>query len=149
MSNQENLTPAQQELESALAALQPGSSVINRDLLLFRAGRKSVRRHNRLWQTLTGTLAVMLAISLGYRPAPPSITSQFASQKTTPLTLQSSGFEKMTFTPDKSNWDDGSYFKLRKKVLEEGLDVLPRSESSTGSEIIDNPASLLKELLSS
>jgi len=70
MQNHEGLTPTERELAAALAGLKPAGTSLNRDQVMFAAGRASTRRNNRLWQSLASLLAVVLLISLVSRPKP-------------------------------------------------------------------------------
>lgn len=68
MQNQEGLTPAERELETVLAGLKPHVAAMNRDRLMFQAGRASARQGQRLWQGLACSLAIILLASILVRP---------------------------------------------------------------------------------
>ena len=59
MYNEENLTPAEQELESVLGQLKPIANTLNRDVLMFNAGRATVGK-KLPWQMFSGVLIVLL-----------------------------------------------------------------------------------------
>ena len=67
MQNEENLSPAERELESALGQLKPVSNTLNRDVLMFNAGRATAGR-KQPWQMLSGVLTVLLLCSVLVRP---------------------------------------------------------------------------------
>jgi len=62
MYNEENLTPAEQELESVLGQLKPIANTLNRDELMFNAGRATAGK-KLPWQMLSGALIVLLLCS--------------------------------------------------------------------------------------
>lgn len=68
MRNDEVMTPSERELEAALSGLRPVRSAIDRDRVMFCAGRASVRRSTRLWQGLSSALMVLLLASVLTRP---------------------------------------------------------------------------------
>ncbi len=55
MYDEKKLTPAQQELESALCQIRPDQDALNHELFMFRAGRASAGT-KRPWQMLSGVL---------------------------------------------------------------------------------------------
>ena len=63
MHKEEGLTPAEQTLESALGELKPAANTLNRDELMFNAGRAAAGR-GRPWQMLSGALMVLLLCSV-------------------------------------------------------------------------------------
>jgi hypothetical protein len=70
MSNEYELNPADRELERALGGLKPVSQRLERDRLMFRAGRASVERKQVAWPALSGVLVLMLAVSWAVRLQP-------------------------------------------------------------------------------
>src|SRR5688500_18394876 len=55
MSDEGNLNAAERELEAALGALRPSPAAVDRDSLMFEAGRRSVGGRRPLaWQVLSG-----------------------------------------------------------------------------------------------
>ena len=58
------------EVESALRGLRPAASAIDREALMYRAGRASARRGLRLWQGATALLAVVIVVGLVTLRAP-------------------------------------------------------------------------------
>lgn len=64
-------------LEATLTALTPDSGQLNRDRLLFLAGRASAARRHWLWPATTATLAILSAyLGLGWalQPVPQSVS---------------------------------------------------------------------------
>lgn len=128
------LSDAQRELETTLAALRPAAPAINRDALMFAAGRASAvpRRSVHVWQAATAVLAAGLCVSLLLRPtpverivvvAPPQETAQpLAHTPPTvtpphdPVTPAAARLEPLP--PD-------AYLPLRNAVLSRGIDALP------------------------
>jgi hypothetical protein len=62
MSEQDGLSPADRELESALQTLAPAAARLDAVTAAFEAGRRSSRRQVRLWQSAA---AAMLLVSAG------------------------------------------------------------------------------------
>lgn len=123
MQNQEGLTPAERELETVLAGLKPHVAAMNRDRLMFQAGRASARRGQRLWQGLACSLAIILLASILVRPKPAVVEA--------PPTLVANNVETAT-VPCLERPDDErlealrQYVRTRRRVLERGVDVLAR-----------------------
>ncbi len=71
----EPIDPGLNEVAAALAGLRPSAPAIDRDRLLFNAGRASAPRP-WFWRTTTAagaTAAAVLAAVLIFRPAPPPV----------------------------------------------------------------------------
>ncbi len=69
----ENATPRGDDLETALAALQPRPPEIDRDRLMFQAGLAAAAARCRRWQWSTGLMtaaSLLLAAALVVRPGP-------------------------------------------------------------------------------
>jgi len=147
MQNQEGLTPAERELETVLAGLKPHVAAMNRDRLMFEAGRASAGRGNRLWQGLTASLAVTLLVSVLIRPKPAVIE--------TPGTLVADNVQSITtpqFEPVEQERLKAfrQYVQTRRTVLERGVEAL--RSSSTHRDARDEPLMTrqsVKEFLSS
>ena len=67
MHKEEDLTPAERELESALGRLKPAASTLDRDELMFNAGRLAAGRA-RPWQIFSVVLMALLLCSVLIRP---------------------------------------------------------------------------------
>jgi hypothetical protein len=143
MYEEENLTPAEQALESALGQLKPVTNRMDRDKLMFNAGRASVSR-KRPWQLLSGTLTVLLLCSVLIRPnlnnsAVPStrIQNQFQTAQTQ---YQPSQIE---------SHDSLSYPQLRDNIIRYGLNALPSQQTPRSNEPASNQKQWLDSMLSS
>lgn len=125
------------ELETALARLTPSGGGLDRDALLFRAGKASARQRRWPWQAATGALA-LLAASLGavlvLRPQPERVreivvvhvpvqapvADQPPESPRDPRPGPSAVFEEPTSAPT-------DYLRLRQQVVRWGPDVLPHT----------------------
>ena len=145
MQHEENLSPAEKALESALGQLKPASNTLNRDELMFNAGRVSAGRKGP-WQMLSGLLSVLLLGSVLMRPGwdgaggspSPSQPASFEVVRAVdyPVHVESSGSLE--------------YVTLRQKVIEGGLDSLPlRQGPRWGNERPMSRRQLLDSMLSS
>jgi len=125
MNDKNQLSPAQRELEQALSGLQPMGTSIDRDRLMFLAGRRSVRR-GYFWPGLTTVFAAAFVVSLAMQL--PSGHIQYAKHpglEGKPITLtvsESIAGDRETRSPSSSR---PNYLDLRDKVLARGLDALP------------------------
>lgn len=61
MPNEERLSPADRELEAALASLRPVAPDIHPMQMMFEAGRASARTGRRVWQGLAAALRLSSA----------------------------------------------------------------------------------------
>jgi len=124
------------ELESALAALQPARAPQARDMLFFRAGRTQARRRALVWPGVSAVLLACLIVSLAlrpaavrpserivYLPAPAQAVQPGVPIKLEPLSPQDAELARR----------QGAYFKLRKALLEKGLDALPAASATGGA----------------
>ena len=138
MANENGLTPAEMELESALGVLQPVAVAIERDRLMFRVGQSSARRRNLAWPILSIALALMLGVSLLHQSEPQTRTVEVEKlvyiTKTAPATQSAIHFATQGGQPDPYQLQaQANYVKLRAKVLTEGLDVLPKRRGRSAS----------------
>jgi hypothetical protein len=106
------------KLEAALAGLAPSAGRLNRDRLLFEAGRRSQPRLG--WIASTGAfaaLALVLALQLNRQPGP------------TPLTV-----DVVQAAPEveAAPLPAGGYLALRDRVLAIGVEALPALPSVPG-----------------
>ena len=144
MYNEENLTPAEQELESALGQLKPIANTLNRDVLMFNAGRATAGK-KRPWQIFSGMLTVLLLCSVWVRPdlnGSQSLSSgpepgEFQMTQTLyqPVQAESSGLL--------------TYPVLRENIVRYGLDALRFQQGVGHSEPLKNRKELLESMLSS
>jgi hypothetical protein len=144
MQNEENLSPAERELESALGQLKPIANTLKRDVLMFNAGRATAGT-KRPWQMLSGVLTVLLLCSLLVRPdlnGAGSLPSgpepgQFQVMQTSYQPVQSESLDSLT------------YPKLRQDIVRYGLDALRFQQDMSHSEPLENRKQLLESMLSS
>ena len=132
MSDDERLTPAEHELEAALAAVEPATPAMTRDALMFEAGRMSVRPTSRLWPLATAVCA-LLAVGMGVyglvrEDQPPR--SEVPDQPWTSVVC----YRVPALLPREiqSSRRAADYLQLRKRVLAEGIDALPEPKLRAG-----------------
>jgi len=134
MSEKNQLTPAQQELENALSHLQPAAPNLDRDILMYRAGQSSARQPNVTWPAVAALLAVLLGASLLYRSPSQNERIVYVPQPAAPANTFSAITLETERPPRKAQ-----YILLRNKVLAEGVVVLtemtPATESRTDDSI--------------
>jgi hypothetical protein len=134
--SEEDLT----RLADALRGLAPDTAALNRDTLMYQAGRAS-RPSPRAWQLLaaaTTTVAVALALTLWLRPEPQGTHSILVVEKTIPAPPQESprepgpqqGESFVTTSPELPiepvEPDNRPYhLRVQDQVLRWGLDGLP------------------------
>ncbi len=123
MKNENSLTPEERDLEAVLARLQPAKTSIDRDRLMFLAGRRSVRRYGWIWSSIAALLAVALTVSLATRPAAkPAEPFSYASQDAPTAT------ETVTPSGPSMGQSKFSYIQIRNVILNQGIDALPMPE---------------------
>jgi hypothetical protein len=126
MQDMNGLTSAQREMEEALRQLRPLPAQMNRDRLMFEAGRRSMRRNLTAWRATAAVFVTGIGLLL------------FAQMKSGPPT-QPGGLPQTTNTvvvvPDGANRLAGQanrdYLDLRTRLLTEGPDALTTSNSPT------------------
>ncbi len=124
MQDNNELTPAHRELESALASLTAAETSIDRDRLMFKAGCASARRASRRWASLAAILVIMLGASLLIRPEIPTADNIAAIPTDTVWTASSDRYVSTSL----------AYLELRDRVLEHGLDALPDSDGAAAAD---------------
>jgi hypothetical protein len=125
MHKEEDLTPAERELECALGRLTPTANTLSRDGLMFNAGRAAAGK-NRPWQMFSGVLMVLLLCSVLIRfdvheplessPAGEPRQYRMAQSVYRPVQTQSSA--------------QLAYPTLRKNIVQHGLDALPLEQGA-------------------
>jgi hypothetical protein len=133
------------DLERALLALAPAVAALDRDQLLFEAGRRSARR--RGWPFATAALALLaagLGAALILRPAPPPVERPIVVQVPSP---EPSPPDLSELPPDSEPGPPPAgqpgYFQLREQLLARGLDALPLPPPAPAA----GPPSTLDDLL--
>ncbi len=127
MQNENGLTPAEKELEAALGGLRPAGATVDRDHVMFMAGRGSVRRQRRIWQGVSTCLALMLAVSILVRPGAKEVEvgPEYVANDTQDvreMVLASEAAEPED-TESLEMFFEG--IRMRRAVIDRGVDALP------------------------
>jgi hypothetical protein len=152
----ESLDPQLNDLAAALASLRPAAPALNRDRLLFNAGRASAPR-SWFWRVsaaISTTATAFLALVLLLRPAPtPVVTIVYVSVAAPAADPLPKPEAPPTPTPPESepavppyySWPTTPYSRLEDRVLRWGLDGLaePTPPAAPPPETLD---SLLRSL---
>ncbi len=144
MYNKENLSPAEQELESVLGQLKPIANTLNRDVLMFNAGRATAGK-KLPWQMLSGVLIVLLLCSVWIRPDLNEARSLSSGPEPVEFQMAQSLYQPVRTEPAGSL----TYPMLRQNIVKYGLDALRFQESMSHSEPLKNRKQLLESMLSS
>jgi hypothetical protein len=132
----DRLTPSERELEAALGGLKPARAGTNRDRFMFQAGRASGRRQNRLWQAVSCCLGIVLAASLVYRQAPPTVATPapiVATHVQDPPPTEIAG-RYYDLPATRYSGPISEYLRMRAAVLRRGIDALPASHPAPAAE---------------
>lgn len=144
MYNEEDLTPSERELESALGQLKPDANTLNRDVLMFNAGRATAGK-KRPWQMLSGVLTVLLLCSVLVRP-------DLNGGRNLSSVPEMGEFQIMqtSYQPVQAESSDSlAYPKLRQDIVRYGLDALRFQQGMSHSEPLEDRKQLLESMLSS
>ena len=144
MYNEENLNPAEQELESALRQLKPIANTLNRDVLMFNAGRATAGK-KRPWQMFSGVLVVLLLCSVWLRPDLNGTQSLSFVPEPGEFQMAQASYQPV---PAESP-DSLVYPVLRQNIVKYGLDALRFQEGMSHSEPLKDRKQLLESMLSS
>ncbi|HTU90613.1 MAG TPA: hypothetical protein VMF69_11110 [Gemmataceae bacterium] len=116
--------------QAALARLTPTPDGVPIARLLFRAGQLSARRRSWAWPCATAA-SMMLAAALMFRPVPQPaerIVTVYVPAAPLPTPQPEPAIPPIVETPappDQPASGDGSYLRIRREVLANGLDALP------------------------
>lgn len=136
MQQDNQLTPAERELEEALRQLHPAGHAIDRDRLMFTAGLRTAQRGQRRWQAATATLTVLLAASWALRlavPAAPPVAEapppaapavEVAEVKPPPLPPLPPLRQEVAAVPEEAWPPLPQYVHIRNRVVDEGPEAL-------------------------
>jgi hypothetical protein len=127
MQDDTRLTPSEREIEAALGDLKPARATMNRDQLMFCAGRTSARRQNRIWQGASICLGLVLLVSVMNRPAATSVetgTNAIANDTRDTLPLDSTSQLWDSFHRERFG-SITDYVRMRRAVLNKGIEALP------------------------
>ena len=144
MYSEKDMTPAEQELESALGQLKPVANTLNRDALMFNAGRAAVGK-KRPWQMLSGVLTVLLFCSVLTGPA-------LDGSRRSPSPPEPGEFQmtQALYQPVEAESPDSlAYPMLRQNVVRYGLDALRFQQDTSRSDPLKNRKQWLESMLSS
>ena len=137
---EEGLTPAEREVAVALGGLRPAPAGLDRDRLMFQAGRASTRRTRHLWRAVAAVLAACLCLSIAFRP-PPRETVRIVRVAAPPSQAPAHPTVRESSTPWPVRPD--SYIRMRSAVLERGLCALPEAAAPGNGNDALWPAELL------
>ena len=144
MYKEEGLTPAEHELESTLNRLKPAANTLNRDGLMFDAGRAAAGR-KKPWQMLSGVLMVLLLCSVLIRSDMPG------REESSPV--HDSGRLRMARTMYRPVLTESAgtlaYPMLRRNIVRHGLDALPLKQGMSSGAQHKSRKQLLESMLSS
>jgi hypothetical protein len=144
MQNEENLSPAERELESALGQLKPISNTLNRDVLMFNAGRATAGQ-KRPWQMLSGVLTILLLCSVLVHPDLDGAGSLSSDPEPDQFQVMQTSYQPL----QAESSDSLAYPKLRQNIVRYGLDALRFQQGMSHSEPVENRKQLLESMLSS
>jgi hypothetical protein len=144
MYNEENLNPAEQELESALGQLKPIANTLNRDVLMFNAGRATAGK-KRPWQMLSGVLTVVLLCSVWIRPDLNGTQNLSSVPEPGELPMAQTLYQPVQAESSGSL----TYPVLRQNIVRYGLDALRFQQGMSHSEPLKDRKELLESMLSS
>jgi hypothetical protein len=135
MSKQDGLSPAERELETALRSLAPAAVRLEAVAAAFEAGRRSVRRQVRLWQSAAAAMLLVVA----------SVWLSQAGHVRVALTER----EPSTLLADSARATqpraEQSLFMLRQAVWEKGVDGLPAVQLPPSSSTRANGISFIPQ----
>jgi len=144
MPQHQRLTPAEDELAAALGALAPTRPAIDRDRLLYQAGRAAGRRTARLWQGASAVLAACLVVAVvvpAGGPTEPGANIANRPDRSTEVPIAPAGRNDVAPAPGPASPLGGSYAQLRDAVLAHGMEALPPMvESSPAAELTPDDA---------
>lgn len=144
MYNEENLTPAEQELESVLGQLKPIANTLNRDVLMFNAGRATAGK-KLPWQMLSGALIVLLLCSVLVRPDLNGTRSLSSGPEPGEFQMMQTSYQPVQAESPGSL----AYPMLRENIVRYGLDALRFQQGTSRSEPLKNRKQWLESMLSS
>jgi hypothetical protein len=144
--------PEMTELESALRALAPAPSRLDRDRLMFRAGQASVRP-SRLRRRARNVIAASLAlvalgegVLLARRPPPQIVKEVVVVREPAPApvapVVDQSVAEMPVSLPSESSLSPGhtAYERQVAQVMRDGLDGLPAFPTVASPDWVPRPA---------
>jgi hypothetical protein len=146
MQDDTGLTPSEKEIEAALGGLRPARAPMNRDRVMFDAGRTSARRQNRIWQGIAGCLGIVLLASVMYRPPATVVETgrnAVASNVGNSLPVDTANRLHDSFYRERPD-PIADYVRMRRAVLKRGIEALPAASPAPST--YDEP--LMREHIS-
>lgn len=128
MRNDEGMTPSERDLQAVLAGLTPARSAIDRDRVMFCAGRASVQRRTRLWQGLSSALVVLLLASV---VAGPFVGDSEGGSETVARPVARASHRAIEPVDQEQIEAFRQYVRTRRAVLNRGVEAI---EASSGLE---------------
>jgi hypothetical protein len=132
----DRLTPSERELEAALGGLKPTRATMNRDQVMFQAGRASAKRQNHFWQAVSAYLTVVLVASIAYHSGPTTIQTGIVPVASRPQSAPAAGAVSQRHdVPGLRYFEQvNDYTRMRAAVLRRGIDALPASNPAPASD---------------
>ena len=140
MGTRDPLSHAESELAASLAALNPASHGIDRDRLLFDAGRRDASRVRWVWPGLSAMLMAALVVLL-VRPREPQVVERIVHVTAPRPAVEKRAIPAPVWIDEET--DDPSdllaYAKRQQEMLAQGVDALPEpryfSTSDAGTSV--------------
>jgi hypothetical protein len=126
------MTASERELEAALAGLAPARSAIDRDRVMFCAGRASVRRRTRLWQGLSSALVVLL---LALALTRPFVDESKGGSETVARPVARTPYRAIEPVDQGQIEAFRQYVRTRRAVLNRGVEAIEASSGVEGDRI--------------
>jgi hypothetical protein len=124
MSDQDELDPAERELEAALKTLTPRAARLDPVAAAYSAGQRSARREVRRWRVATAAMA-LLGVATWLPPAGQYWTSKM--ELGVPITV--------AVSPEMGPVPEQSVVMLQKVVWEKGVDGLTPVQPAPSKDI--------------
>ena len=124
------------DIEARLLSLRSLPADVDRDVLMFDAGRASARRRVRVWQTISAA-AALAAVVVGFWPV--RLASGPAQHSAENLPRESVDLPLVKLPGKRTeHWQiqasSADYFRIQKLALEHGVEALPQPPSHARSE---------------
>lgn len=141
---QDNLSDEHRQLENALRPLRPATTALNRDALLYEAGRRAGRRQGQRWAALPSLLcaamaAAMVLQSVAREPAPVPLARETTLSQPAVVAQMPTGSDgnlgpHATVAAPAAPPPEYALIRMTGLVLTEGLDALPETPRSSSEE---------------
>lgn len=138
------------KLEAALGRLRPVASGVDRDELMFNAGRAAAEKHTGLHVSTTVVVAVLAALA---GAGSMWLTARPSQQAVVQVSVEKPILRIVELTPmplwakEPELWAGrGDYLKWRDRVLVEGVDALPALRTAGGTSSSASIEDLYREM---